>query len=427
MEANTINLQDLDSNKLNLQHDLPLYKYPTLGLLQQDSDDTIVFDEEEQKNNKERLIKVLHDFGIKIDSINVIIGPVTTLYEIIPASVQAITRIYRLEDDIALCLDSYGIRIIAPVPGKLTIGIEIPNAKPVTVTMKSILSSIEFANSKMELPVALGRTVTNEVFMFDLAKMPHLLVAGATGQGKSVGLNAIITSLLYKKHPAELKLVLIDPKMVEFSIYDTIKKHFLSKMQDEKDAIVTDSTKAIQTLKSLCIEMDNRFELLKTANARSVIEYNNMFKDGLLNSEKGHSYLPFIVVVIDEFGDLIVTEGKEIEYLIVRIAQKARVVGIHMIIATQRHSTNIISSIIKANFPARMAFRVSSISESRTIIDRRGANQLIGRGDLLFFNGIDLVRVQCAFLDTPEIMNICQFIGCQQGYPEAYILPRVDE
>ncbi|MBO4267893.1 MAG: DNA translocase FtsK, partial [Bacteroidaceae bacterium] len=373
-------------------------------------------------------IEVLHNFGIEIDSINATVGPTITLYEITPAPGVRISKIRNLEADIALSLSALGIRIIAPIPGKGTIGIEVPNAKPVIVSMESILNSRKFAESKMELPVALGRTITNDVFMFDLAKMPHLLVAGATGQGKSVGLNAVITSLLYKKHPAELKLVMVDPKMVEFSIYAPIVKHFLAKMPDETDAIITDTTKVIHTLKSLCIEMDSRYELLKEANVRSVIEYNNKFKDRQLNPEKGHRYLPYIVVVIDEFGDLIMTAGKDIEMPIARIAQKARAVGMHMIIATQRPTTNIITGTIKANFPARMAFRVSSMIDSRTILDRPGANQLIGRGDLLFLSGSDPVRVQCAFVDTPEVNNICQYISRQQGYTEAYPLPEyVDE
>jgi len=352
------------------------------------------------------------------------------LYEITPAAGVRISKIRNLEADIALSLAALGIRIIAPIPGKGTIGIEVPNAKPVMVSMESILNSKKFADSRMELPVALGRTITNEVYMFDLAKMPHLLVAGATGQGKSVGLNCVITSLLYKKHPAELKLVMVDPKMVEFSIYSPIIKHFLAKMPDvdDSEAIITDTTKVIHTLKSLCIEMDNRYELLKEANVRSVIEYNNLFKDRKLNPEKGHRYLPYIVVVIDEFGDLIMTAGKDIEMPIARIAQKARAVGMHMIIATQRPTTNIITGTIKANFPARMAFRVSSMIDSRTILDRPGANQLIGRGDLLFLSGSDPVRVQCAFVDTPEVNAICQYISRQQGYTEAYPLPEyVDE
>ena len=417
-------IQEPYDPRLDLSH----YRFPTLDLLKHYDNDSPAIDEKEQIANKERIIEVLRNFGIEIDSINATVGPTITLYEITPAPGVRISKIRNLEADIALSLSALGIRIIAPIPGKGTIGIEVPNAKPVIVSMESILNSRKFAESKMELPVALGRTITNDVFMFDLAKMPHLLVAGATGQGKSVGLNAVITSLLYKKHPAELKLVMVDPKMVEFSIYAPIVKHFLAKMPDETDAIITDTTKVIHTLKSLCIEMDNRYELLKEANVRSVIEYNNKFKDRLLNPEKGHRYLPYIVVVIDEFGDLIMTAGKDIEMPIARIAQKARAVGMHMIIATQRPTTNIITGTIKANFPARMAFRVSSMIDSRTILDRPGANQLIGRGDLLFLSGSDPVRVQCAFVDTPEVNNICQYISRQQGYTEAYPLPEyVDE
>ncbi len=417
-------IQEPYDPRLDLSH----YKFPTLDLLKHYDNDAPPIDKAEQEANKNRIIKVLQDFGIEIDTINATVGPTITLYEITPAAGVRISKIRNLEADIALSLAALGIRIIAPIPGKGTIGIEVPNAKPVMVSMESILNSKKFAESKMELPVALGRTITNEVFMFDLAKMPHLLVAGATGQGKSVGLNAVITSLLYKKHPAELKLVMVDPKMVEFSIYAPIIKHFLAKMPDETDAIITDTTKVIHTLKSLCIEMDNRYELLKNANVRSVIEYNNMFKDRKLNPEKGHRYLPYIVVVIDEFGDLIMTAGKDIEMPIARIAQKARAVGMHMIIATQRPTTNIITGTIKANFPARMAFRVSSMIDSRTILDRPGANQLIGRGDLLFLSGSDPVRVQCAFVDTPEVNAICQYISRQQGYTEAYPLPEyVDE
>ena len=417
-------IQEPYDPRLDLSH----YKFPTLDLLKHYDNDAPAIDKMEQEANENRIIKVLQDFGIEIDTINATVGPTITLYEITPAAGVRISKIRNLEADIALSLAALGIRIIAPIPGKGTIGIEVPNAKPVMVSMESILNSKKFAESKMELPVALGRTITNEVFMFDLAKMPHLLVAGATGQGKSVGLNAVITSLLYKKHPAELKLVMVDPKMVEFSIYAPIIKHFLAKMPDETDAIITDTTKVIHTLKSLCIEMDNRYELLKNANVRSVIEYNNLFKDRKLNPEKGHRYLPYIVVVIDEFGDLIMTAGKDIEMPIARIAQKARAVGIHMIIATQRPTTNIITGTIKANFPARMAFRVSSMIDSRTILDRPGANQLIGRGDLLFLSGSDPVRVQCAFVDTPEVNNICQYISRQQGYTDAYPLPEyVDE
>ena len=419
-------IQEPYDPRLDLSH----YKFPTLDLLKHYDNDTPPIDEKEQEANKNRIIKVLLDFGIEIETINATVGPTITLYEITPAAGVRISKIRNLEADIALSLAALGIRIIAPIPGKGTIGIEVPNAKPVMVSMESILNSKKFAESRMELPVALGRTITNEVFMFDLAKMPHLLVAGATGQGKSVGLNCVITSLLYKKHPAELKLVMVDPKMVEFSIYSPIIKHFLAKMPDvaDSEAIITDTTKVIHTLKSLCIEMDNRYELLKEANVRSVIEYNNLFKDRKLNPEKGHRYLPYIVVVIDEFGDLIMTAGKDIEMPIARIAQKARAVGMHMIIATQRPTTNIITGTIKANFPARMAFRVSSMIDSRTILDRPGANQLIGRGDLLFLSGSDPVRVQCAFVDTPEVNAICQYISRQQGYTEAYPLPEyVDE
>ena len=419
-------IQEPYDPRLDLSH----YKFPTLDLLKHYDNDAPAIDEKEQEANKNRIIKVLLDFGIEIETINATVGPTITLYEITPAAGVRISKIRNLEADIALSLAALGIRIIAPIPGKGTIGIEVPNAKPVMVSMESILNSKKFAESRMELPVALGRTITNEVFMFDLAKMPHLLVAGATGQGKSVGLNCIITSLLYKKHPAELKLVMVDPKMVEFSIYSPIIKHFLAKMPDveDSDAIITDTTKVIHTLKSLCIEMDNRYELLKEANVRSVIEYNNLFKDRKLNPEKGHRYLPYIVVVIDEFGDLIMTAGKDIELPIARIAQKARAVGMHMIIATQRPTTNIITGTIKANFPARMAFRVSSMIDSRTILDKPGANQLIGRGDLLFLSGSDPVRVQCAFVDTPEVNAICQYISRQQGYTEAYPLPEfVDE
>ena len=419
-------IQEPYDPRLDLSH----YKFPTLDLLKHYDNDAPAIDKNEQEANKNRIIQVLRDFGIEIDTINATVGPTITLYEITPAAGVRISKIRNLEADIALSLAALGIRIIAPIPGKGTIGIEVPNAKPVMVSMESILNSRKFAECKMELPVALGRTITNEVFMFDLAKMPHLLVAGATGQGKSVGLNAVITSLLYKKHPAELKLVMVDPKMVEFSIYAPIIKHFLAKMPDvdDSEAIITDTTKVIHTLKSLCIEMDSRYELLKDANVRSVMEYNSMFKDRRLNPEKGHRYLPYIVVVIDEFGDLIMTAGKDIEMPIARIAQKARAVGIHMIIATQRPTTNIITGTIKANFPARMAFRVSSMIDSRTILDRPGANQLIGRGDLLFLSGSDPVRVQCAFVDTPEVNAICQYISRQQGYTEAYPLPEyVDE
>jgi len=408
--------------------DLSHYKFPTLELLKHYGNDSPAIDEREQQANKERIITVLRNFGIEIDSIQATVGPTITLYEITPAAGVRISKIRNLEADIALSLSALGIRIIAPIPGKGTIGIEVPNAKPVMVSMESIINSRKFAETKMELPMALGRTITNEIFMQDLAKMPHLLVAGATGQGKSVGLNCIITSLLYKKHPAELKLVMVDPKMVEFSIYSPIIRHFLAKLPDEDEAIITDTTKVIHTLKSLCVEMDNRYELLKQANVRSVIEYNEKFKSRQLNPLQGHRFLPYIVVVIDEFGDLIMTAGKDIETPIARIAQKARAVGMHMIIATQRPTTNIITGTIKANFPARMAFRVSSMIDSRTILDRPGANQLIGRGDMLFLSGSEPVRVQCAFVDTPEVNAICQYIKNQQGYTDAYPLPEyVDE
>ena len=354
-------------------------------------------------------------------------GPTITLYEITPAQGVRISKIRNLEDDIALSLSALGIRIIAPIPGKGTIGIEVPNAKPNIVSMESILNSKKFQESQMELPCAVGKTITNEVFMFDLAKIPHLLVAGATGQGKSVGLNAIITSLLYKKHPAELKIVLIDPKKVEFSIYTPLEKHFLAMVPDEgAEPIITDVTKVVRTLNSLCKEMDTRYDLLKVAGARNIKEYNKKFKDRQLNPQNGHKFMPYIVVVIDEFGDLIMTAGKEIELPIARIAQLARAVGIHMVIATQRPTTTIITGNIKANFPGRIAFKVSAMIDSKTILDRPGANQLIGRGDMLFLNGNEPVRVQCAFVDTPEVERINQFIAQQQGYVTPFELPEPD-
>lgn len=412
----------------NPRLDLSHYKFPTPDLLKQYEDKGPADNKDEQQANKNRIINVLRSFGIEITSISATPGPTVTLYEITPAEGIRISKIRNLEDDIALSLSAYGIRIIAPIPGKGTIGIEVPNANPVMVPMQSVIKSRKFVESTYELPVALGKTITNELFMFDLAKMPHLLVAGATGMGKSVGLNAIVTSLLYKKHPAEMKLVMVDPKMVEFSIYSSIEKHFLAKLPDANEAIITDPTKVVHTLKSLCTEMDNRYELLKEANVRSIIEYNRLFIARKLNPLKGHRYLPYIVVVIDEFGDLIMTAGKEIETPICRIAQKARAVGMHMIIATQRPTTNIITGTIKANFPARIAFRVTSMIDSRTILDRPGANQLIGRGDMLFSQGGDPERVQCAFVDTPEVQNICSYIQSQQGYVSAYELPEyVDE
>ena len=408
--------------------DLENYHYPTLALLKKyDNDGKPYIDMAEQNANKNRIIEVLRNFGIEISSIKATVGPTITLYEITPAQGVRIAKIRNLEDDIALSLKALGIRIIAPIPGKGTIGIEVPNAKPNIVSMESILNSKKFQESAMELPCAIGKTITNEVFMFDLAKIPHLLVAGATGQGKSVGLNAILTSLLYKKHPAELKIVLIDPKKVEFSIYGPIANHFLAKVPDEDaEPIITDVTKVVRTLNSLCKEMDTRYDLLKTAGARNIKEYNKKFTSRQLNPENGHRYMPYIVVVIDEFGDLIMTAGKEIELPIARIAQLARAVGIHMIIATQRPTTTIITGNIKANFPGRIAFKVSAMIDSKTILDRPGANQLIGRGDMLFLNGAEPVRVQCAFVDTPEVERINQFIAQQQGYVTPFELPEPD-
>ena len=408
--------------------DLENYHYPTLDLLKKyDNDGKPYIDMTEQNANKNRIIEVLRNFGVEISSIKATVGPTITLYEITPAQGVRIAKIRNLEDDIALSLSALGIRIIAPIPGKGTIGIEVPNAKPNIVSMESILNSKKFQESQMELPCAVGKTITNEVFMFDLAKIPHLLVAGATGQGKSVGLNAIITSLLYKKHPAELKIVLIDPKKVEFSIYTPLEKHFLAMVPDEgAEPIITDVTKVVRTLNSLCKEMDTRYDLLKIAGARNIKEYNKKFKDRQLNPQNGHKFMPYIVVVIDEFGDLIMTAGKEIELPIARIAQLARAVGIHMVIATQRPTTTIITGNIKANFPGRIAFKVSAMIDSKTILDRPGANQLIGRGDMLFLNGNEPVRVQCAFVDTPEVERINQFIAQQQGYVTPFELPEPD-
>ena len=408
--------------------DLENYRYPTLDLLKHyDNDGKPYIDMEEQNANKNRIVEVLRNFGVEISSIKATVGPTITLYEITPAQGVRISKIRNLEDDIALSLSALGIRIIAPIPGKGTIGIEVPNAKPNIVSMESILNSKKFQESQMELPCAVGKTITNEVFMFDLAKIPHLLVAGATGQGKSVGLNAIITSLLYKKHPAELKIVLIDPKKVEFSIYTPLEKHFLAMVPDEgAEPIITDVTKVVRTLNSLCKEMDTRYDLLKLAGARNIKEYNKKFKDRQLNPQNGHKFMPYIVVVIDEFGDLIMTAGKEIELPIARIAQLARAVGIHMVIATQRPTTTIITGNIKADFPGRIAFKVSAMIDSKTILDRPGANQLIGRGDMLFLNGNEPVRVQCAFVDTPEVERINQFIAQQQGYVTPFELPEPD-
>ena len=405
--------------------DLSSYKFPTLDLLKKYDHSGKAIDMDEQASNKAIIIQTLKTFGIEISSIKATVGPTITLYEIIPEAGVRITKIRNLEDDIALSLSALGIRIIAPMPGKGTIGIEVPNKEPQIVSMQSIIASKRFQESTYDLPVALGKTIVNEVFMVDLCKMPHLLVAGATGQGKSVGLNAVITSLLYKKHPAELKFVLIDPKMVEFNIYSTIERHYLAKLPDSDKAIITDFTKVVQTLKSLTQEMDERYDLLMKANTRNIKEYNEKFITRRLNPEKGHKFMPYIVVVIDEFGDLIMTAGKEIEMPIARIAQKARAVGMHMIIATQRPSANIITGTIKANFPARVAFRVSSMIDSRTILDANGANQLVGRGDMLFSQGNDMIRVQCAFVDTPEVVEIADYIGAQRGYPTAFPLPEV--
>ena len=428
IEINEEEVADKIVEPYNPRLDLSRYHYPTIDLLNKGNDDAFLVDREEQNTKKDSIIQALRNFGIEISSIKATVGPTITLYEITPAPGVRISKIKNLEDDIALTLAAFSTRIIAPIPGKGTIGIEIPNANPQIVSMHSVINSKKFQECTYELPVAIGKTITNEIYMFDLCKMPHLLVAGATGQGKSVGLNAIITSLLYKKHPAELKLVMVDPKKVELSIYSSIEKHFLAKLPDGEDAIITDVTKVVQTLKSLCVEMDTRYDLLKSAGVRNLREYNEKFINRQLNPEKGHKYMPYIVVIIDEFGDLIMTAGKEVELPIARIAQLARAVGIHMIIATQRPTTNIITGTIKANFPARIAFRVSAMIDSRTILDRPGANQLIGKGDMLFLQGSDPVRVQCAFVDTPEVERISKYISEQQGYPTAFYLPEyVDE
>ena len=411
-------LEDYDPTK-----DLSSFSFPSMNLLKTYDTGNKEVDMKEQTENKDKIISTLKNYGIEITSIKATVGPTLTLYEIIPQAGVRISRIRNLEDDIALSLSALGIRIIAPMPGKGTVGIEVPNKNPQIVSMQSVIASKRFKECNYDLPVALGRTITNEIFMFDLCKMPHLLVAGATGQGKSVGLNAIITSLLYKKHPSEMKMVLIDPKMVEFNIYSTIEKHYLAKLPDSEKAIITDVTQVTQTLNSLTKEMDDRYELLMKAHVRNIKEYNHKFVKRRLNPNKGHRYLPYIVVVIDEFGDLIMTAGKEIEMPIARIAQKARAVGMHMVIATQRPTTNIITGTIKANFPARMAFRVTSNIDSRTILDMGGANQLIGRGDMLFSQGGDLIRIQCAFVDTPEVEGIAQYIGKQRGFKSAFQLP----
>jgi len=408
--------------------DLRDYKFPGIDLLENYGNDKIVQDADELENNKNQIINTLKNYDIQIQKIYATVGPTVTLYEIIPAAGVRISRIKNLEDDIALSLAALGIRIIAPIPGKGTIGIEVPNAKKSIVSMKTLIASEKFQKNNFSLPIAIGKKIDNENFIVDLTTMPHLLMAGATGQGKSVGLNAILVSLLYKKHPSQLKFVLVDPKKVELSIYKTIENHFLAKLPGEEDAIITDTKKVVHTLNALCIEMDNRYDLLKEAGCRNIKEYNEKFVSRKLNPEKGHQFLPFIVLVVDEFADLIMTAGKEVEMPIARLAQLARAVGIHLIIATQRPSVNIITGTIKANFPARIAFKVSSKIDSRTILDAGGAEQLIGKGDMLISYNGDIVRLQCAFVDTPEVDKIVDFIGAQRGYPQPFLLPEyIDE
>ena len=408
--------------------DLSSYKYPTLDLLENYGSNKIAVNADELEANKNKIVETLNHYNIEIDKIKATIGPTVTLYEIIPAPGVRISKIKNLEDDIALSLAALGIRIIAPMPGKGTIGIEVPNQNPEMVSMRSVLATEKFQNTTMDLPIALGKTISNEVYIADLSKMPHLLVAGATGQGKSVGINAILISLLYKMHPSQLKFVLVDPKKVELTLFRKIERHFLAKLPGEADAIITDTKKVITTLNSLCIEMDNRYDLLKNGHVRNLKEYNQKFINRKLNPNEGHRFLPFIVLIIDEFADLMMTAGKEVETPIARIAQLARAVGIHLVIATQRPSVNIITGTIKANFPARLAFRVLSKIDSRTILDSGGADQLIGRGDMLLSTGSDLIRIQCAFVDTPEVERVSEFIGSQRGYPSAWMLPEyVDE
>lgn len=403
--------------------DLPHYRYPTLDLLADYPTDTITVEKEELERNKDRIVETLNNYAIRIDKIKATIGPAVTLYEIIPAPGVRISRIKNLEDDIALSLSAMGIRIIAPIPGKGTIGIEVPNMKPEIVSIKSLLSSEKFRNSTFELPFALGKTISNESYIADLTKMPHILMAGATGQGKSVGLNAILLSLLYKKHPSQIKFVLIDPKKVELTLFSKIERHFLARLPDSEEAIVTDTRKVVRTLNSLGIEMDHRYTLLKDAQVRNIKEYNTKFISRKLNPNEGHNFLPYIVVVVDEFADLIMTAGREIENPLTRLAQLARATGIHLVIATQRPSVNIITGTIKANFPARFAYRVISKVDSRTILDTSGADQLVGKGDMLLSTGNDLIRLQCAFVDTPEVDRVTEFIGSQRGYPDAFYLP----
>lgn len=423
-------LDDDDLNSLRKEYgdydpklDLASYVLPSIDLLKEYGSSTISVNKEELERNKNKIVETLSHYKIEIAKIKATVGPTVTLYEIVPAPGVRISKIKNLEDDIALSLSALGIRIIAPIPGKGTIGIEVPNSNPEMVSMRSLIASEKFQNLDAELPIVMGKTITNETFTFDLTKMPHLLVAGSTGQGKSVGLNAILISLLYKKHPSQVKFVLVDPKKVELTLYNKIERHFLAKLPGEEDAIITDVSKVVNTLNSLCIEMDERYELLKDAGVRTIKEYNKKFISRGLNPEKGHRYLPYIVVLIDEFADLIMTAGKEVEHPIARIAQLARAIGIHLIVATQRPSVNVITGMIKANFPARIAFRVLSKIDSRTILDASGADQLIGRGDMLISTGSDIIRLQCGFVDTPEVEDICAFIGGQRAYPEALLLP----
>ena len=406
--------------------DLSKFKMPPIDLLKSHGEDKIVVNREELEENKNKIVQTLKNYNIEISKIKATIGPTVTLYEIIPAPGVRISKIKNLEDDIALSLAALGIRIIAPIPGKGTIGIEVPNQKPEIVSMRAVVSSEKFQKTDMELPIVLGKTITNETFTIDLAKMPHCLMAGATGQGKSVGLNAMLVSLLYKKHPSQVKFVLVDPKKVELTLFNKIERHYLAKLPNEEEAIITDTSKVVATLNSLCIEMDDRYEMLKKATARNIIEYNRKFIQRKLNPENGHRYLPYIIVVVDEFADLIMTAGKEVETPIARIAQLARAIGIHLIIATQRPSVNIITGTIKANFPTRIAFRVTSRIDSKTILDTGGADQLIGRGDMLLSTGSMMIRLQCAFVDTPEVEAICEYIGNQQGYPDALLLPEFE-
>ena len=404
--------------------ELSKYKFPSIELLKDYAKNSgITINQEELEENKNRIVSTLNNYKIGIASIKATVGPTVTLYEIVPEAGIRISKIKNLEDDIALSLSALGIRIIAPIPGRGTIGIEVPNNNPSIVSMKSVIASPKFQNAEMELPIAFGKTISNETFVVDLTKMPHLLMAGATGQGKSVGLNAILTSLIYKKHPAEVKFVLVDPKKVELTLFNKIERHFLAKLPDTEEAIITDTNKVVNTLNSLCIEMDARYDLLKDAMVRNIKEYNTKFKTRKLNPNEGHRFLPYIVLVIDEFADLIMTAGKEVETPIARLAQLARAIGIHLIVATQRPSVNVITGIIKANFPARIAFRVTSKIDSRTILDNSGADQLIGRGDMLYTQGNDLIRLQCAFVDTPEVADITDYIGSQKAYPDAYLLP----